>query len=68
MKLVDASVLLYAVDESAEHHAAAKAWLDDALSGTASILMPWVCLLAFLRMARIPRPTHRRYGLPRPST
>ena len=54
MKLVDANVLLYAVDVSAEHHVEAKAWLDDALSGTESILLPWVCLLVFLRIVTHP--------------
>lgn len=55
MKLVDANVLLYAVDEDAQHHAVAKAWLDDALGGNETILMPWVSLLAFLRIS-----THSR--------
>lgn len=55
MKLVDANVLLYAVDENAQHHAAAKAWLDDALNGNETILMPWVSLLAFLRISTHPR-------------
>lgn len=54
MKIVDANVLLYAVDVSAEHHADAKAWLDDALSGTESVVLPWICLLAFVRISTHP--------------
>lgn len=54
MKVVDANVLLYAVDASAEHHADAKAWLDGALSGTESIVLPWICLLAFVRISTHP--------------
>lgn len=54
MKIVDANVLLYAVDVSAEHHADAKGWLDGALSGTESIVLPWICLLAFLRIGTHP--------------
>jgi hypothetical protein len=33
VKLVDANVLLYAVNEDAPHHAAARAWLDEWLAG-----------------------------------
>lgn len=54
MKLVDANVLLYAVDEGAEHHSAAKAWLDRALSSNETVLLPWVSLLAFLRLSTHP--------------
>lgn len=54
MKLVDANVLLYAVDTSAPHHAEARPWLDDALSGTETVVLPWLCLLAFLRIATHP--------------
>lgn len=51
MKLVDANVLLYAIDQNATHHGAAKAWLDAALSGQETVLMPWLSLLAFVRIA-----------------
>jgi toxin-antitoxin system PIN domain toxin len=52
--LVDANVLLYAVDRSARHHEEAKAWLDRALSGRETVAMPWICLLAFVRIATHP--------------
>lgn len=55
MNLVDANVLLYAVDLSAKHHAVAKAWLDRTLSGHVTLLVPWVCLLAFVRISTHPR-------------
>ena len=51
MKLVDANVLLYAVNEDASNHGEARAWLDDALSGSEAIGFPWVVLLAFLRLS-----------------
>ncbi|MFT4123291.1 MAG: PIN domain-containing protein [Microbacteriaceae bacterium] len=54
MKVVDANVLLYAVDEDAEHHGAAKGWLDRAISSGETVVLPWVCLLAFLRLATHP--------------
>lgn len=54
MKLVDANVLLYAVDTSAKHHHVAKRWLDRALSGSETVLLPWVCTLAFVRISTHP--------------
>ena len=54
MKLVDANVLLYSVNEDAVHHVASRQWLDDALSGVAPVGFDWVALLAFVRIA-----THR---------
>jgi toxin-antitoxin system PIN domain toxin len=50
VRLVDANVLLYAVDADSRHHDAARRWLDSALSGADTVLVPWVCALAFLRL------------------
>jgi len=51
VKLVDANVLLYAVNRDAEHHETARAWLDRALSGDATVAFSWVALLAFVRLS-----------------
>ncbi|BBZ09952.1 type II toxin-antitoxin system VapC family toxin [Mycobacterium branderi] len=51
MKIVDANVLLYAVNSSAEHHAASQRWLDGALGGGDIVGLAWVPLLAFIRLA-----------------
>ena len=51
MKLVDANVLLYAVNESEPRHQEARRWLDTALSGRDPVGFSWVVLLAFLRLA-----------------
>lgn len=51
MKLVDANVLLYAVNADARHHARSVRWLDAALSGAATVGFSWVVLLAFVRLA-----------------
>jgi toxin-antitoxin system PIN domain toxin len=60
MKLVDANVLLYAVNRDARHHDVSRAWLDDALAGAASVGLAWVPLLAFVRLVTkeslFPRP------------
>ncbi|HVE46930.1 MAG TPA: type II toxin-antitoxin system VapC family toxin [Acidimicrobiales bacterium] len=51
MKVVDANVLLYAVNEDAPHHAPAKGWLDGALGRAETVGFDWVVLLAFLRLS-----------------
>ncbi len=60
MKLVDANLLLYAVNEDADHHDDARQWLDTALSGADTVAFSWLALLAFVRLATkaglFPRP------------
>ncbi len=51
MKLVDANVLLYAVNRDEPRHASARDWLDEALSGGARVAFCWVVLLAFMRLS-----------------
>jgi hypothetical protein len=50
VKLLDANLLLYAVNENAPLHARARTWLEGALSGTETVAFTWVVLLAFLRL------------------
>lgn len=50
MKLVDANVLLYAVNEDAPRHEVARRWLDAALSGQDTVAFAWIALLAFVRL------------------
>ncbi len=54
MKVVDANVLLYAVNEDAPHHRVARDWLDGALGGGETLGFAWVALLAFLRLSTRP--------------
>ncbi|HEU5306987.1 MAG TPA: type II toxin-antitoxin system VapC family toxin [Acidimicrobiia bacterium] len=51
MKLVDANVLLYAVNSDAAHHQSSRTWLDGALSGGDTVAFAWVALLAFVRLS-----------------
>lgn len=51
MKLVDANVLLYAVNSDANHHDVSRSWLDRSLSGDATIAFSWIALLAFIRLS-----------------
>jgi toxin-antitoxin system PIN domain toxin len=54
VKLPDANVLLYALDDTSARHAGAKAWLDQALSGSEEVGFAWVVLLAVLRLTTKP--------------
>ncbi|MEZ5316222.1 MAG: TA system VapC family ribonuclease toxin [Vicinamibacterales bacterium] len=54
MILVDANLLLYAANRAAPEHERARAWLDDRLSGTRRVGLPWPSLLAFVRLASNP--------------
>jgi toxin-antitoxin system PIN domain toxin len=51
VKLPDANVLLYALDEESPRHARARAWLERELSGTETIAFSWTVLLAVLRLS-----------------
>ena len=55
MKIVDANVLLYAVNADSAHHDSAQRWLRSSLSGNEAIGFPWVSLLAFVRVSTNPR-------------
>jgi toxin-antitoxin system PIN domain toxin len=53
--LVDANILLYAVDTEHPHHERAKAWIEEALNGPRRVGIPWVSSIAFVRIATNPR-------------
>lgn len=54
MILVDANLLLYAVNSAAPQHEGARRWLDSTISGTEEIAFAWPVVLAFLRIATHP--------------
>jgi uncharacterized protein len=53
--LVDANILLYAVDEASPFHERASSWLTAQLNGDRRVGFPWISLVAFLRIS-----THER--------
>ncbi len=53
--LVDANILLYAVDEESRFHGPAQHWLSDALNGARRVGLPWQSLTAFVRVVTHPR-------------
>jgi toxin-antitoxin system PIN domain toxin len=52
--LVDANVLLHAVNERAREHEAARAWLSASLRSNEAVAFAWTVVLAFLRLATHP--------------
>lgn len=53
--LIDANVLLYAVDASSPQHLRAARWLEAVLNGSRRVAFPWQTLGTFLRIATHPR-------------
>ena len=53
--IIDANVLLYAVDADSAFHDAALRWLEEALNGPTRVGLPWPSLLAFQRISTHPR-------------
>jgi toxin-antitoxin system PIN domain toxin len=60
--IVDANVLLYAVDSASAHHEGSLRWLDTSLAGAEAVGFAWVAVLAFVRIS-----TNRSY-FPTPMT
>jgi hypothetical protein len=52
--LLDANLLIYAVNADAPLNRKAKPWLESALSGQETVGFPWNVLLAFLRLTTRP--------------
>jgi hypothetical protein len=48
--LLDANLLIYAVDSDSTHHGRARRWLEKTLSGDDAVGLPWAVVLAFLRV------------------
>ncbi|MGH8877383.1 MAG: type II toxin-antitoxin system VapC family toxin [Stackebrandtia sp.] len=53
--IVDANILLYAVNTDAEHHKPALTWLESAFNGSTRVGLPWQSTMAFIRIATHPR-------------
>lgn len=62
MILLDANLLIYAVNKDAPLNRKAKSWLESTLSGRETVGFPWNVILAFLRLTT--RPGLFRYPLP----
>lgn len=50
MILLDANLLIYAIDADSPQHARARRWLEATLSGDNWVGLPWIVVLAFVRI------------------
>jgi len=48
--LLDANLLIYAIDSDSPHHAKSRRWLEETLSGDTAVGLPWLVALAFIRI------------------
>jgi len=48
--LLDANVLIYAIDSDSPHHAKSRRWLEETLSADTPVGLPWLVVLAFVRI------------------
>jgi uncharacterized protein len=54
VKVVDANLLLYAIDQRSPRHPAARSWLEGQLSGEEPVGFAWIVLLAVARLSTNP--------------
>lgn len=57
--LMDANILLFAVDTASRFHEQASSWLTEQLNGPGRVGIPWQSLGAFLRISAHPRAARR---------
>ena len=53
--LIDANLLVYAVDERSAHHVISRDWLTSSMNGDQRVALPWLSLAAFVRITTNPR-------------
>jgi toxin-antitoxin system PIN domain toxin len=51
VKLPDVNLFLYAYDSRSPRHEVARDWVEETLSGTETIGLSWIVLLAFIRLS-----------------
>ena len=51
MILIDANLLIYAYNARASEHAAAREWLERVLNTSEFVMLPWITVWAFVRLA-----------------
>lgn len=63
MILVDANLLIYAVDSDSVHHTRVRRWIEQLLSSNASVGLAWIVVLAFIRITTRPGLLHRQLSV-----
>jgi hypothetical protein len=64
MMLLDANVLVYSHDEDSPHHAGVSHWLEETMARREEVGLPWIVILAFLRLMTNPAAFHHPYSMP----
>ncbi len=54
MILVDANLLIYAVNSDSTHHTKARSWWEQTLSASEEVGFAWIVILAFIRITTRP--------------
>jgi len=49
--LLDANILLYAFDAAAPEHPRMRSWLEEHLTGSEDVAIPWITFWAFVRIS-----------------
>ena len=62
--LIDANLLIYAFNPSAQQHRRAREWLEARLNGPMPVGLPWPSLVAFLRVSTHSRIFERPLTIP----
>ena len=57
--LIDANLLLFAVDAASPAHERSAAWMEEQLNGERRVGIPWESLTAFVRISTHPRASSR---------
>ena len=55
MIVVDTNLLLYAYNATSVHHERARLWLEETLTGSGHVGLPWVVIFGFIRIGTDPR-------------
>lgn len=55
MKLLDANLLVYAVDEGSPRFESAHTWVEAVIGGRETVALAWTVLLAFVRLTTKPQ-------------
>ncbi|MCC6592780.1 MAG: PIN domain-containing protein [Xanthomonadales bacterium] len=63
MIVLDANVLISAVDRDAPRHSAAVSWMQGQATAGEILGIPWVCLLALVRICTLPSILARPLGI-----
>ncbi len=63
MILVDANLLIYAYNSGCREHEKARPWLEEVLSRPEPVGLPWLVVLAFIRITTTPRLLARPFSL-----